>query len=404
VTTKVVSHTHEESNQMRFAQRTTKLRAEGAYQVLEKAQRMESNGRDVVHLEVGQPDYSTFPHVAQAGIAAISQGYTRYSPAAGEHRLREIVADSVKDSHGLDIRPDQVVITPGSKPGLFFATLALIEPGDEVIYPNPGFPTYESMIEVAGGIPVPIPLLEDRQFSFDLTVLDRLVGPQTKMIILNSPGNPTGGVIPREDLDHIAQICQRHRVWVLSDEIYRRMTYDGRVAHSVLSIKGMEERAIVVDGFSKSYSMTGWRLGYGIMPKPLAEKVELLLTHSVGCTAQFTQFAGMAALTGPQDEVDRMVEDFQKRRDFVVAALNAIPGIHCSTPQGAFYVFPNIQALGMSSSELADQILEETGVALLPGTSFGMYGEGYLRLSYAASLDEIKRGMERVTEFVRSLN
>jgi aspartate/methionine/tyrosine aminotransferase len=289
-----------------------------------------------------------------------------------------------------------VVVSPGGKPNLFFPALALIEPGDEVIYPNPGFPTYEAMIQVAGGVPVAVPLLEGKQFSFDLDAFDKLINAKTKLIILNSPSNPTGGVIPPADLEHIASQAERYDCWVMSDEIYARIVYDGLEAPSIATLSGMRERTIIVDGFSKTYSMTGWRLGFGIMPVELAKRIGLLLTHSVGSTAHFTQFAGLEAVTGPQDMVKEMVTEYQRRRDAVVDGLNALPGFSCQKPQGAFYVFPNITGTGMGSGELANLILEKAGVALLPGNSFGKYGEGYLRISYANSLENIQTGLDRI--------
>jgi aspartate/methionine/tyrosine aminotransferase len=279
---------------------------------------------------------------------------------------------------------------------LFFPTLALVEPGDEVIYPNPGFPTYEAMIGVAGGKPVPVPLLEENGFSFDLEAFDRCINERTKQIILNAPSNPTGGIIPQADLEHIAEAAQHYDCWVLSDEIYTRIVYDGAEVLSIAALPGMAERTIIMDGFSKTYAMTGWRLGYGIMPAELAERVGLLLTHSVGSTAHFTQYAGIEALTGPQDQVAEVVGEYQRRRDVIVSGLNDLPGITCQQPQGAFYVFPNVKSLGKSSNEVADWILEEAGVALLPGSAFGQYGEGYLRLAYANSVENIERALERI--------
>jgi len=281
--------------------------------------------------------------------------------------------------------------------------LALIDPSDEVIYPDPGFPTYPAMIGVAGGVPVPAPLLEANSFSFDLDAFDRLINPRTKLIILNSPGNPTGGVMPRADLEHIAEAAQRYDCWVLSDEIYARVAFDGRAAPSIAALPGMVERTIIVDGFSKTYAMTGWRLGFGIMPELLAERVGLLLTHSIGCTAHFTQIAGIEALTGPQEQVERMVAEYQRRRDLIVAGLNNLPGIRCQKPEGAFYVFPNIQAYGRSSDEMANLLLDG-GVAVLPGSAFGDYGEGYLRLVYANSIPNIERALERMAKVLKSIN
>jgi aspartate aminotransferase len=381
---------------MGFAQRTSHLAPEGAYQVLAKAGQLEAAGRDIVHFEIGQPDYETFANVSLAGIKAISEGKTRYTHPAGIPPLREAIAEDIGRRRGITIHPDEVVVSPGGKPNLFFPTLALIEPGDEVIYPNPGFPTYEAMIGVAGGVPVPVPLLEENSFSFDLDAFDRLIGKRTKLIILNSPSNPTGGVIPDHDLEHIAAQAQKFNSWVMSDEIYARIAYDGLQVSSIASLSGMKERTIIVDGFSKTYSMTGWRLGYGIMPKELAEKVGLLLTHSLGSTAHFTQFAGIEAIAGPQDMVDGMVREYERRRNVIVDGLNRIPGFTCKKPQGAFYVFPNIKATGMMSNALANLILEKAGVALLPGSSFGKYGEGYLRLSYATSIPVIEEGLARI--------
>ena len=325
------------------------MASEGAYLVLAKAQELESQGRDIIHLEIGQPDFQTFLNISQAGIQAILCGQTRYTPPIGMKELREIIAQDAGNRRGMVIDPDQVVISPGAKPNLFFPTMALVEDGDEVIYPNPGFPTYEAMIRVAEGKPVPVPLLENNQFSFDLDVFDQLISKRTKMIILNSPGNPTGGIIPRKDLDHIAEAARKYDCWVLSDEIYTRIVYDGLTADSIAVLPGMGERTIIMDGFSKTYSMTGWRLGFGIMPRDLAEKVSLLLMHSVGSTAQFTQIAGIEAITGPQDQVDMVVSEYQKRRDLIVAGLNQLPGISCQNPEGAFYVFPNIKGLKKSS-------------------------------------------------------
>jgi len=310
--------------------------------------------------------------------------------------LREALAEHASRQRGIDVHPDEVVVSPGGKPNLFFPTLALIEPGDEVIYPNPGFPTYEAMIKVAGGMAVAVPLLEENQFSFDLEAFDKLINEKTKLIILNSPSNPTGGVIPPADLEHIASQAERYDCWVMTDELYTRIVYDGLEAPSIASLPGMKSRTIIVDGFSKTYSMTGWRLGFGIMPVELAKRVDLLLTHSVGSTAHFTQFAGLEAITGPQDMVEVMVTEYQRRRDAVVAGLNTIPGFICQKPQGAFYVFPNITGTGFGSSELANLILEKAGVALLPGNSFGEYGEGYLRISYANSLENIQKGLEKI--------
>jgi len=387
---------------MTYALRTQQLRGEGAYQVLSRAQALEASGHNIVHLEIGEPDFDTQKTVAEAGIQAIRSGRTRYNPPVGLEELRQRIAEEAGRRRGLSFRPQQVVVSPGAKPNLFFPTLALVNPGDEVIFPDPGFPTYAAMISVAGGIPVAVPLLEENCFSFDLGAFDRLISERTRLIILNSPGNPTGGVMPAEDLRHIAEAAIRNDCWVLSDEIYARIVFEGRTVTSIASIPGMLDRTIIVDGFSKTYAMTGWRLGFGIMPEGLAERVGLLLTHSVGCTAHFTQIAGLQALTGSQDGVEAMVGEYQRRRDLLVAGLNALPGITCQLPQGAFYTFPNIRGTGLSSADLADRMLDG-GVALLPGPAFGPHGEGYLRLVYANSLENIQLALERMRLVLRRL-
>lgn len=386
-----------------YAERINQLKPEGAYQVLARSQALEKAGREIVHFEIGQPDFDTFENVSQAGIQAITDGRTRYTPPAGMPVLKEAIAEAAGRQRGIKVQPEEVVIGPGAKPALFFPTLALVEPGDEVMYPDPGFPTYEAMIRVAGGIPVPVPLKEANDFSLDLEAFNRLLSPRTRMIILNSPGNPTGGVIPMTDLEVVAEAAQRVNAWVLSDEIYARIVYDGLEAPSITALPGMQERTIIVDGFSKTYAMTGWRLGFGIMPAALAKKVDLLLTHSVGCTAHFTQLAGLEAVQGPQDQVAEVVSIYQTRRDAIVAGLNAIPGITCKKPQGAFYVFPNVTAFRKTASELADLLLNEAGVAVLPGSSFGQFGEGYLRLSYATSIETIQLGLEKIRAVLERL-
>ena len=381
---------------MPFANRTDHLKPEGAYAVLARANQLEAAGKEIIHLEVGQPDFPTFDNVSQAGIQAIREGKTRYTPPAGMTALREALAEAAGRQRGIEVDPEEVIVSPGGKPNLFFPALALIEPGDEVIYPDPGFPTYEAMVRVAGGVPVAVPLLEENQFSFDLEAFDRLINEGTKLIILNSPSNPTGGVIPPADLEHIASQAERYDCWILSDEIYTRIVYDGLQAPTIAALPGMKKRTIIMDGFSKTYSMTGWRLGFGIMPKELAARVDLLLTHAIGSTAHFTQFAGLEAIKGPQDMVEVMVSEYQRRRDAILDGLNGIPGFSCQKPQGAFYAFPNITGTGMGSDELANLILEKADVALLPGTSFGDYGEGYLRISYANSLENIEKALEKI--------
>ncbi len=388
---------------MEFAQRVQKLAAEGAYYMLGRAQALEAAGRQIIHLEIGQPDFPTFENTARAGIQAIQDGYTRYTPPAGIPALRQAIAEDAGRRRGLAIEPSQVVVGPGAKPALFFPTLALVSPGDEVIYPDPGFPTYRAMIEVAGGTPLPVPLMEEDDFSFDLEAFDRLVSERTRLVILNSPANPTGGIMPQRALEHIAEAARRYDFWVLSDEIYARLVYE-TPAPSIAVLPGMAERTIICDGFSKTYAMTGWRLGYGIMPPALAERVELLLTHSVGCTASFTQAAGLEALRGPQEPIEAVVVEYRRRRDALAARLNAMPGVRCRLPQGAFYAFPNISALGKPSDWLAEYLLEEAGVALLPGTAFGEYGNGYLRICFANSLENIEMAMERMAQALSKLD
>lgn len=380
---------------MSFAHRIAHLKAEGAYAVLARAQALEAQGREIIHLEIGQPDFETYSHVALAGIRAIATGQTRYNPPAGLPALRQALAEDAGRRRGVRFSPEQVVVAPGAKPLLLLPMMALLEAGDEVIYPDPGFPSYEAAIRLVGATPVPVPLVEAEGFDLNLEVFDAKLSPRTRMIILNSPGNPTGGVLSAPTLAHVAETARRHDIWILSDEIYFRLVYEGE-APSIISMPGMAERTILADGFSKTYAMTGWRLGFGIMPQALAEKMGLLLTHSVGCTATFTQFAGLEATLGPQDEVEAVRAEFRRRRDLIVQGLNDIPGVRCPMPQGAFYAFPNIQAFGRPADELADYLLEKAGVAVLPGTAFGHYGEGYLRLSYANSLENIQQALERL--------
>ena len=388
---------------MSFSERIEHLRPEGAYAVLARAQALEAQGRDIVHLEIGQPDFETYPHVALAGIRAISAGKTRYNPPSGIPALRQALAEEAGRQRGMQFTQEQVVVAPGTKPLILLPMLALLEPGDEVLYPDPGFPSYAAAIGLAGGRPVPVPLVEERGYDLDLGALEAAVTDRTRLLLLNSPSNPTGGVHPAETLVRVAEIALHHNLWVLSDEIYGGLVYEGE-APSIAALPGMAQRTIIADGFSKTYAMTGWRLGYGIMPLSLAQKLDLLLTHSVGCTATFTQFAGLEAVLGPQDQVQAVVAKFQRRRDLIVAGLNAIPGVRCPVPRGAFYVFPNIQSFGRSSAELADYLLEEAGVAVLPGTAFGSNGEGYLRLSYANSEERIARALERLAGALAALD
>jgi aspartate/methionine/tyrosine aminotransferase len=385
-----------------FAQRTDALRLEGAYQVLARAQELEAQGKEIIHLEIGEPDFPTPENIGRAAARAIAEGKTHYNPSAGIRELRAAIAADASNRRGLAILPEQVVVSPGAKPNLFFPALALVNPGEEVVYPDPGFPTYEAMIRVAGGVGRPVPLLESNGFSIDRDVLAGLVNARTRLIILNSPGNPTGGVIPLADLEFVAELAQRNDCWVLSDEIYSRIVFDGRTVPTIAALPGMRERTIILDGFSKTYAMTGWRLGYGIMPERLAERVSLLLNHGVGCTAHFTQIAGIEALTGPQDSVDRMVTEFQRRRERIVEGLSRLRGVRCRKPEGAFYAFPNIEATGLTSEAFAARMLEG-GVALLPGTAFGDHGRGYVRLAFTNSLEAIDRALESMDTVLTTL-
>ena len=388
---------------MSFAERIMHLKPEGAYAVLARAQALEAQGREIIHLEIGQPDFETYPNVSLAGIRAIATGKTRYNPPSGIPVFRQTLAEDAGRRRGVSFAPEQVVVAPGTKPLLFLPMLALLEPGDEAMYPDPGFPTYEAAIRVTGATTVPIPLLEEKRFDLDLDAFDARIGPRTRMIVLNSPSNPTGSVYPSSTLEHIAQAVRDRDCWILSDEIYTRLVYEGE-ATSIVSLPGMAERTIIADGFSKTYAMTGWRLGYGLMPRQLAEKMNLLLTHSTGCSATFTQYAGMEAILGPQDAVDAVRSEFHRRRDRMVAGLNAIPGMRCPMPQGAFYTFPNVEAFGRPVEELADYLLEEAGVAVLPGTSFGQNGKGHLRLAYANSIENIEKALGQVKEALAKLD
>ena len=384
-----------------FADRMKTLGTETAFEVLAKAKALEKQGRDIVHLEIGEPDFDTPRNIKDAAIKALNSGYTHYTPSAGMPELRQAVADYISKTRKLDVKPEEVVITPGGKPIMFFSILALVNPGDEVMYPNPGFPIYESMINFVGAKPVPIQLKEQNEFGLDAENVKKMITKKTKMIILNSPENPTGGVVTREQLKVVADgISDRNDVFVLSDEIYSRIIYEGK-HESITQFPGMKDKTILLDGFSKTYAMTGWRLGYGVMRKDLAEKVAQLMTNSNSCTCAFTQLAGVEALTGPQKEPERMDEEFRKRREVIVPGLNNIEGITCKKPHGAFYVFPNITGTGMDSRTLQDHLLNNAGVAALAGTSFGKYGEGYLRLSFANSVENIKKALDRIAKAVK---
>ncbi|MBI3914084.1 MAG: pyridoxal phosphate-dependent aminotransferase [Chloroflexi bacterium] len=379
-----------------------RLGTETAFEVLVKARALEAKGRDIVHLEVGEPDFATPQNIVDAGVRALREGKTKYTPSAGIPELRQAIAQQVSVTRGVKVTEDMVVVTPGAKPIMFFTILALVEPGDEVLYPVPGFPIYESMINYCGGAAVPYLLREQNNFRFDADEFRHQVTNKTKLIILNSPHNPTGGVLEEADLKVVAEVAQKYNVTVFTDEIYWRVLYDGTFS-SLLSIPGMAERTIMLDGFSKTYSMTGWRLGWGVMPVELQPHIARLQTNSNSCVAGFTQYAGVEALTGPQESVSKMVAAFQERRDTIVDGLNAIPGFTCLKPRGAFYAFPNTSGTGWGSKKLADYLLNDAGVACLSGTAFGAQGEGYLRFSYANSLENIKKALLRVREAVEKI-
>ena len=373
----------------------SRIAVESAYEVLAKARVLEKQGRSVIHLEIGEPDFPTPAHVVEAGKRALDEGWTKYGPTPGFPEFREAIAAHVSRTRAIKVGADNVCVVPGGKPTMYFAMVALLEPGDEVIYPDPGFPIYQSMINFLEAKPVPIPLLESRGFSFDLNLLRDRLSPKTKLVILNSPANPTGGVIPKEDLARIAELFRERDLMILSDEIYSRIWYE-QDPGSIASFEGMVEKTIILDGFSKTYSMTGWRLGFGVMPEWLADAVNKLTVNSNSCTASFTQRAGLAALEGPQDCVTSMVGEFKRRRDAIVKGLNEIPGFRCALPAGAFYAFPNVTGTGIASKELADILLQEAGVACLNGGSFGKHGDGYIRFSYANSLPNIIEAIERI--------
>ena len=378
----------------------SRLGTETAFEVLVRARALEQKGKDVVHLEIGEPDFNTPENIVNAAIDALHAGWTHYGPSAGLPALRQAIALDVSRSRGVPVQEDEVVVTPGGKPILFFSVMALAEAGDEVIYPNPGFPIYESAIRYAGARPVPIQLREERDFGLDVNELASLINDRTRLIILNSPQNPTGGVLTKSDIRQIAEAIGDRNIMVLSDEIYSRLIFEG-AHHSILSEPGFQQRTILLDGFSKTYAMTGWRIGYGVMRPDLASHIARLMTNVNSCTASFTQMAGIAALQGDQSSVDRMRDEFQRRRDVFVAGLNRIPGFSCRVPKGAFYVFPNIRRTGWNAKKLADSLLEDAGVACLAGTAFGDFGEGYLRFSTANSLENLNKALGRIDQWVR---
>ena len=386
-------------HELQLARRMSRLGTETAFEVLNKARALERQGKNIIHLEIGEPDFDTPRNVVEAGVDALRQGWTHYGPSAGLPELRQAIAEYVSQTRGVMVTSEEVVIVPGGKPIIFFAVLALVDEGDEVIYPNPGFPIYESMVNYAGGRAVPIHLREERDFSLDIDELAALINDRTRLIILNSPQNPTGGVLDRREIEQIARAIADRNILVLSDEIYSRLVFDGGEHFSIMSVPGMQERTILLDGFSKTYAMTGWRMGYGVMRPDLSAQITQLMTNSNSCTASFTQVAGIEAIRGDQTSVDRMREEFQRRRDVFVAGLNQIKGFSCRMPRGAFYVFPNITATGRKSKPLADALLEQAGVAALSGTAFGAFGEGYLRFSVANSLENLQQALERIEEW-----
>ncbi|HAL61404.1 MAG TPA: aspartate aminotransferase [Chloroflexi bacterium] len=387
---------------MEVTERMKRLPGEGAIEVLAQAMALEAEGADIIHLEVGEPDFKTPPNVLEAGIRALKAGDTRYGPAPGIPELREAIAQDVSVRLGIEVKPEQVVVTPGGKAIAFFTFLALLEPGDEVIYTNPGFPVYEAMTGFIGAKGIPLRLLEERGFRFEVEDFLSKVSPKTRLIVINSPHNPTGSVLTKSDLEVVAEVAVERGLWILSDEVYNRIIYEGE-SLSIASLPGMQRRTIILDSFSKSYAMTGWRLGFGIMPPELASHIIRLVINSNSCTPPFIQRAGIEALKGPQEAVARMVAAFRERREVIVEGLNSIEGLRTVKPQGAFYVFPNIEGVGMGSGEFADYLLREAGVAILPGTAFGEYGEGFIRISYANSLDNIRKALDRISEAVARL-
>jgi aspartate aminotransferase len=387
--------------ELQLARRMSRLGTETAFEVLNRARALERQGKSVIHLEIGEPDFDTPANVVEAGIDALRKGWTHYGPSAGLPELRQTVADYVSRTRGIKVGNDEVVIVPGGKPIIFFTILALVDEGDEVIYPNPGFPIYESMIDYVGGRAVPIRLREERDFSLDVNELAGLINDRTKLIILNSPENPTGGVLERSDIEQIARVIGDRNIMVLSDEIYSRLLFDGSQHFSIMTVPGMQERTILLDGFSKTYAMTGWRMGYGVMRPDLAAHINRLMVNSNSCTASFTQIAGVEALRGDQSSVDHMRDEFQRRRDVFVAGLNKIKGFSCRMPKGAFYAFPNITKTGWKSKPLADALLDQAGVAALSGTSFGEFGEGYLRFSVANSLENLNEALNRLDQWTK---
>ena len=385
------------------AKRMGLLHTESAFAILAKAKALEAQGKSIVHLEIGQPDFKTPKNIIEAAYKAMNDGFTGYTPTPGFPEVRETIANYAENHKGIKTSMEEVVIVPGGKPVMFYTMLMLVNPGDEVVYPNPSFPIYESCIKFAGGVPVPIPLTAENNFRIDIEYFKKSITPKTKLVLLNNPSNPTGGVLEKEDILAIADVLRdRPDIFIMSDEIYDRLVFDGSV-FSIAALPEFKDRTIILDGFSKTYAMTGWRLGYGIMHKDLAKHMEMLMVNSNSCSAAFTQIAGMEALKGPQDAVEVMKAAFKERRDYLIDALNGIDGITCCMPKGAFYAFPSIKSFGISSSEFASRLLDEAGVAAAGGTAFGEYGEGYIRLSYANSLDNLKIAVDRIDKFTKTL-
>jgi aspartate/methionine/tyrosine aminotransferase len=386
--------------ELHLAQRMSRLGTETAFEVLNKARALERQGKDIVHLEIGEPDFDTPKNIVEAGVDALRKGWTHYGPSAGLPELRQAIAEDVSKSRGVPVSSDEVVVVPGGKPIIFFTLLALADVGDEVIYPNPGFPIYESMIQYVGAKAVPVQLHESRDFGLDVNELASLITDRTRLIILNSPQNPTGGIMTKQDVNKVAEAIGDRNIMVLSDEIYSRLLFEGS-HYSIMSVPGFKERTLLLDGFSKTYAMTGWRMGYGVMRPDLAAQITRLMTNSNSCTASFTQIAGVEALRGDQSSVDHMRDEFKRRRDVFVAGLNKIKGFSCRLPKGAFYVFPNITGTGWKSKKLADALLDDAGIAGLSGTAFGAYGEGYLRFSVANSLENLNKALERIDSWAK---
>jgi aspartate aminotransferase len=387
---------------MRYADCMKRLGTETAFEVLARAKGLEAQGKKIIHLEIGEPDFDTPSNIIEAAVSALKKGFTHYGPSAGLPAFREAIAEDISKSRNIKVTPSMVVVTPGAKPIMFFLIMALAGPGDEVIYPNPGFPIYESVINFVGAKAVPIQLHEENDFRLDVNELKKLVTSKTRLMIINTPQNPTGGILTKDDLKAIAEIAVKNDIMVLSDEVYCRINYDGR-HESITQFPGMMERTVLLDGFSKTYAMTGWRLGYGVMREDLAVQIAKLQTNANSCTASFTQMAGIEALRGPQDDANQMVAEFKKRRDVIVEGLNGIKGVTCKKPHGAFYVFPNVSKLGIDTKKLETEIMDKAGVAVLSGTAFGEYGKGYLRLSYANSISNIKEAVSNIKKYVENL-